>query len=159
MKGKNYANGKIYKIISEKTDKVYIGSTCSPLHKRFYEHRNSFWRVQNGEKNRGNNFLNSFELMKFEDAIIVLVEEYPCNSLDELKIREAYWIQNTKNAISSQEKKESIVCTCGAYMSRKCIKKHIQTNIHKQFELNNIIKIHTALRKQHNKLVKKILLK
>jgi hypothetical protein len=33
-------NYKIYKISSELTDKIYIGSTMNLLHKRFYQHSN-----------------------------------------------------------------------------------------------------------------------
>ena len=33
-----YENGKIYKICSFKTDKIYIGSTCATLEKRLKEH-------------------------------------------------------------------------------------------------------------------------
>ena len=34
-----YNNGKIYKIIHNFNDMVYIGSTCLPLHKRIFNHK------------------------------------------------------------------------------------------------------------------------
>ena len=34
-----YENGKIYAIRNNVNDMVYIGSTCNPLHKRFYDHK------------------------------------------------------------------------------------------------------------------------
>ncbi len=36
---KKYPNRKIYKITNDFSDHVYIGSTCQPLAKRFYEHK------------------------------------------------------------------------------------------------------------------------
>ena len=35
----NYANGKIYKIISDNDDRIYIGSTCEGLSRRMTHHR------------------------------------------------------------------------------------------------------------------------
>ena len=34
-----YTNGKIYKIINNFNDMVYIGSTCLPLRKRIFNHK------------------------------------------------------------------------------------------------------------------------
>ena len=34
-----YTNGKIYKIINNFNDLVYIGSTCLPLRKRIFNHK------------------------------------------------------------------------------------------------------------------------
>ena len=35
-----YDNGKIYQITNNLNDMVYIGSTCLPLRKRWYNHKN-----------------------------------------------------------------------------------------------------------------------
>ena len=35
----NYKNGKIYKIVCDVSDFIYIGSTCQPLNKRWGEHK------------------------------------------------------------------------------------------------------------------------
>jgi hypothetical protein len=40
IKINKYHNGKIYKLVNDVDDKVYIGSTCQPLYKRLYEHKN-----------------------------------------------------------------------------------------------------------------------
>ena len=37
-----YSNGKIYKITSSKTNKVYIGSTIQPLKERFRCHKKDY---------------------------------------------------------------------------------------------------------------------
>ena len=40
MSDARYKNSKIYRIVNNENDKVYYGSTCLPLHKRMYKHRN-----------------------------------------------------------------------------------------------------------------------
>ena len=35
----DYKNVKIYLILNNVNDDIYVGSTCQPLSKRFYEHR------------------------------------------------------------------------------------------------------------------------
>ena len=56
-----YQNGKIYSIRSYQTDKVYIGSTCMPLAKRLYGHRQNYNRYGKGKFN----FITSFEILEF----------------------------------------------------------------------------------------------
>jgi hypothetical protein len=85
----NYQNGKIYKIVSNLTDKIYIGSTCSPLYKRHYEHKNNYKRFLNGSFH----YITSFEILKFDHSDMQLVESYPCNSKEELHAREGMHIK------------------------------------------------------------------
>tara|TARA_R110000868_G_scaffold260273_3_gene518470 strand:+ start:87 stop:632 length:546 start_codon:yes stop_codon:yes gene_type:complete len=58
---------------------VYYGSTISPLSKRLSGHNNDF--------NRGH-YCSSQEILALGDAHIELVENYPCNSKNELDRRE-----------------------------------------------------------------------
>ena len=37
----DYSKAKIYQIINDVSDDIYIGSTCQPLSKRMAEHRTS----------------------------------------------------------------------------------------------------------------------
>jgi RecA-family ATPase len=84
----NYQNGKIYCIRSHQTDKVYIGSTCSPLYKRLYHHKKKY----KNEKTKIN--YSSFEIIQYEDAYIELLEEYPSNNRMELNKKEGEYIRN-----------------------------------------------------------------
>lgn len=85
----NYQNGKIYKLISEQTDDLYVGSTTKPrLSSRLAEHRYDFVR------NAGN---TSKALMQYDDVKIILLEGFPCNTKDELRARENLWQQQLKN--------------------------------------------------------------
>ena len=74
-----YQRGKIYSIRSPHTEMVYYGSTISPLSKRLSGHNNDF--------NRGH-YCSSQEILALGDAHIELVENYPCNSKNELDRRE-----------------------------------------------------------------------
>ena len=86
----DYQLGKIYKIESHQTDKIYIGSTCEKyLSNRLGGHKKqyTFWKKGKGH------LISSFEIMKYDDAFITLIEAFPCNSKYELEARERYWIE------------------------------------------------------------------
>lgn len=90
----NYGNGKIYKIVSNQTDKVYIGSTTKKyLSQRMDDHRRNFrdW------KNKKFPYLTSFDILQFDDANIVLIEGFDCKSKDELRSREQHYIEQFKD--------------------------------------------------------------
>ena len=67
----NYSNGKIYKIISDQTDLIYIGSTTQQLSKRKQRHKS-------------NKDCSSKEILQYEDARIILIEMFSCNCKEEL---------------------------------------------------------------------------
>lgn len=90
-----YQNGKIYTIRSSRCDKYYIGSTCNPLYKRFNLHKNAYNRYLNNKTN----FRSSFEIVKLDDCYIELLENFSCNSRDELNKREGELIRQHKNNI------------------------------------------------------------
>ena len=86
-----YQRGKIYKIISNQTNDVYYGSTIEPyLTNRLSKHRQSYKSWLNGKYC----YTTSFEIVKFEDAKIILVEDFSCNTKDHLLAREQYYIDN-----------------------------------------------------------------
>ena len=79
-----YAGGKIYSIRSPQTDKYYIGSTCLELCKRLYSHRKNYeYNVRNKRT-----YTTSYEIIKYEDHYIELIELYPCTTKAELLKRE-----------------------------------------------------------------------
>jgi len=90
-----YSNGKIYKIISENSEKYYIGSTTQPLSKRFSDHKSNYKMFQNGKYDN----CSSFNVVKEENCKIILIEEYPCENKNQLESRERYWIEQFKNNI------------------------------------------------------------
>jgi hypothetical protein len=101
----NYQNGKIYKLMSFQTDKVYIGSTTQALCERKAGHLRDYKRYLAGN----GNYITSFEIIKFGDADIVLLEDFPCEKKEQLHARERYHIEilNCCNkAIPTRTKKE-----------------------------------------------------
>ena len=90
----NYNNGKIYKIESSLGNMVYYGSTTKQyLSQRMTTHRNHYKYWLKGKSNNVTSY-KLFEEYGLENCKIVLVENYPCNSKDELTSREAYFIRN-----------------------------------------------------------------
>ena len=85
----NYKNGKIYTIRSHQTDQFYIGSTTQPLSKRFSLHKADYKKYLKEE----HNFISSFDIIKFEDAYIELLEEYSCENKMMLQKREGELIR------------------------------------------------------------------
>ena len=79
----DYSLSKIYKLVSNKTDDIYIGSSVSRLSTRLNEH-----------KSKSNGCVS--KKLFVDDAIItiVLIENYECNDRNELKARELYHITN-----------------------------------------------------------------
>lgn len=85
-----YINGKIYALTSESAGLTYYGSTIQRLSQRKGEHYMCYrnYLLSNGYK------CSSFEVLKHEDAKMILIEEYPCNSKLELEQREGYYQMN-----------------------------------------------------------------
>ena len=89
----HYSNGKIYKLVSDVTDKIYIGSTCTSLAKRLGEHKNLYRRFTNGKIAHKS---SSSELFKLCGEVkIILIENFPCKSKDELLQRERFHIESS----------------------------------------------------------------
>ena len=87
-----YNNGKIYKIVDNTNENIYIGSTCEPtLARRLAGHRGVFYSYLKG----GNvSNVSSFKILENNDYSIVLLEEFPCETKDQLLSRERYYIEN-----------------------------------------------------------------
>jgi hypothetical protein len=85
-----YENGKIYSIRSNQCNEYYIGSTCLTLSKRLYKHKDMF----NQWKKNNKTYVSSYEILKFDDVYIELIEEFKCNNKMELLINEiihSFW--------------------------------------------------------------------
>ena len=81
----DYSNGKIYKIWSAQTERIYVGSTTQSLSKRMAAHRYDM---------KINRNTSSKIILAYPDARIELIESFPCNNSDELNAREGYWIRS-----------------------------------------------------------------
>ena len=78
-----YENSKIYKLINnEMPNMVYYGSTIQSLTTRLSKHKSK------------TNTCRSKLLFEYGTVEIILLENYPCNSKDELIKRERYYIED-----------------------------------------------------------------
>jgi len=85
-----YLNGKIYALVSESAGLIYYGSTIQRLSQRKGEHIRDY----KNHLNRNGWKCSSFDVLKQEDAKIILIEEFPCETRLELEQREGYWQLN-----------------------------------------------------------------
>tara|TARA_B110000285_G_scaffold235429_2_gene317098 strand:- start:14198 stop:14911 length:714 start_codon:yes stop_codon:yes gene_type:complete len=95
----DYNKGKIYKIISDSCLLPYIGSTIDTIEYRFRKHITKYKSWKNGKSN----YNTSFEILKYDDARIELIENYPCNSREELEKQEGTYIIIGKNCVNKQK--------------------------------------------------------
>ena len=103
-----YSRGKIYAIICRKTGRKYIGSTCEPtLARRLAKHVTNFKSWKQNKKR----FISSFVIIKNGDYNIVLLELYPCNSKDELRMCEQKHINSCEciNKIKAFQSEEELL--------------------------------------------------
>ena len=88
---------KIYKIIPLNQDHesdVYIGSTCKPrLSQRMSKHKCDYNRWKDGKHGNMSSF-KLFEKYSVENCNIFLIEEFHCETIDQLRQKEAYYIKN-----------------------------------------------------------------
>ena len=87
-----YQAGKIYKLISNNTDDIYIGSTIQKLCDRKAKHKYDYKRYLRNECN----YTKAFEIIKYDDCIIELILSYPCENRKELERKEGEFIKKTK---------------------------------------------------------------
>ena len=133
-----YNQGKIYKITSPSSPKIYIGSTTNALCKRMAEHRQDAKRKFGGGQ----------ELIKFGDAIITLIKYAPCETkeellraqrecIDEHVMRGVLLTNKNSPANTSAElkikKKEKFNCECGCKYTRQNVLRHLQSTSHQSY--------------------------
>ena len=92
MNPQRYKNGKIYKIVNDINDQLYIGSTCLPLSKRLYNHKKECERDGSSQR-------QLFVLARehgWSHFRIRLIEPYPCDDSEQLRMREQQHIDQLK---------------------------------------------------------------
>lgn len=83
----DYSKGKIYCIRNHVDDEVYVGSTCETLSSRMSKHRY--------DCKRGKMYC-IYEHMRhvgIEACYIELIEEYPCENVGQLNMREGHYMR------------------------------------------------------------------
>ena len=146
-----YTQGKIYKLTSSHTEKVYIGSTINSLNDRFSKHKYDYKRWLKSQMNK----ITSFDLLQYEDVKIELIKEFPCETKKELEKEEGEIIldNNCVNKhVAGRTKKESdriyrhknkekikemmnekFTCDCGGNYTYKNKLRHFKSKKHLKF--------------------------
>lgn len=92
----DYSKGKIYKIVSNQTEKIYIGSTCQPLCERIAGHRSKHKMFKAGN----HHYISSFDMLKYDDAKIILISNVECKNKEELLREERKCIESSNNCVN-----------------------------------------------------------
>ena len=121
-----YDQGKIYQIVNDINDQVYIGSTCMPLSKRLYGHKKDC-------ENHPTTPRQLFQLARehgWAHFCIRLVEYWPCGDNEQLRMREQHHIDLLK-----QDSPELCLNMNRAYTSKaaKCEQKRHHYIVHCTF--------------------------
>ena len=77
---------KIYILRSKQTDDVYYGCTTRKLNDRLTNHKYVF--------KKQSHYITSFEIVKYDDAYIELVEEFEYKTRKDCDDKEAFYIRN-----------------------------------------------------------------
>lgn len=85
----DYSKGKVYKIVSDACDEVYVGSTVQRLAERFRGHHTNYALYLDGKSN----YVTSFKILEHGHCHIILLEDVPCERKEQLYARERYWIE------------------------------------------------------------------
>ena len=86
----DYKNGKIYQILNNVNDDMYVGSTTQPLCKRSYKHKKDC-------KSRDCRIHKVMREIGEDNFYIELIESLSCNSKEELNAREGHYIRERDN--------------------------------------------------------------
>ena len=153
----DYSKGKIYKIVDNTNNNVYIGSTCEPtLAHRLAQHKSDYAKYLRGVRG----LTASFLILANNNYDIVLLEECDVNSRDQLFQRERYYqdlipnINKLKNARTPEENKQVKIlsrknyelkcginkCQCGGkYLNAASrYNKHLKTEKHTQYFMDQV---------------------
>ena len=131
--------GKIYKIVDNTSDRIYIGSTTKELDQRLQGHYNDFLKFNRGKYH----YVSSFAIICKGDYKIELVEEVVCSSKQELHKIEAYFIKQSPHAVNcnmpGRSKKQyyqdnkQVTCECGTKYKNKDKDTHMKSDQHIEY--------------------------
>ncbi len=95
-KVRNYGNGKVHKIepiTDHEEGEVYVGSTTKKyLSQRMDKHRSGYKAWQNGSISKVMVY-DLFAKYGIDNCQMILIENFPCESNDELRARETHFVK------------------------------------------------------------------
>ena len=132
-----YQSGKIYKIVDNTSDMIYIGSTCQELVKRLQGHEYDY---KNYKTNKHTKFITSYKILENKNYKIELIENFPCDDKSDLTTREGNYIKlyrkqklNIVNdKVAGQTSIDTVICDCGYIYKIGNKSKHLKSYIHQK---------------------------
>ena len=95
---RDYNKGKIYELVCNITGERYVGSTCKDyLSQRRVGHKSDLKRWKAGKISFTT---SSLQIVERGDYDMILLENFPCQSKDQLHTRERYWIELTDKCVN-----------------------------------------------------------
>jgi hypothetical protein len=88
----NYQNGKIYKIVDNTSDMIYVGSTYKTLQQRLKTHEINFKAFKANKQK----FVTSFKIIENNNYKIELIKLYPCENKKALNLEEGKILKKLK---------------------------------------------------------------
>ena len=157
-----YQNGKIYKIINDVDNLIYVGSTIKSLNIRFSEHK------YDAKRSPERKLYKHFAKLGIRHFEIKLIKNYPCNNRTELDIEEertkirlnaqlnTYRAHQTAEQKKEQKKEwsnERLFCAiCGKSYTRSHKSEHFKSKRHQKcIQLNKSKK---STDEKYEKLIK-----
>ena len=120
--------GYTYAVRSYQTDDIYIGSTLGTLRQRLYKHKNDLKRYNNGKFH----YVTSYEIVKYDDAFIEMIDKYENVNKIELRKYEGETIRKTENCVNKRIEGQT---RCEYYINNKVkIKEYLLINKDKILE-------------------------
>jgi hypothetical protein len=95
-----YNNSIIYQLSSPQTDKVYIGSTIKEAGVAFKNYKSHYKKYLKAEDDKKPSYLTAYDLIKYDDCIITVLENVNVETQKELSKIEAGYIKKTTNCIN-----------------------------------------------------------
>jgi len=91
-----YTDGKIYKIVNNVDNEIYVGSTITSLSRRKGQHK------INSKKNENRKLCKHCNSIGWKNVSIVLIERYPCDTKKELMQRERIYYDLLEPTLNGQ---------------------------------------------------------
>ena len=115
----NFANSKIYKLISNLTQDIYIGSTTKLLQTRLSYHKSTH-----------NKAVSKYLFRPDAIVDIVLLENYACNNINELKAKELHYISTVPCINKNKPFISSFNCNSINEWRQDYRNQHLEQSIH-----------------------------
>lgn len=91
----DYSQGYIYKLVNDVDEDIYVGSSCCSESRRMDAHRT---KARSGTTSLLYRRMRELGIDHFK---LVRLEDFPCQSNDELRAREEYWRQELGAALNT----------------------------------------------------------